>query len=97
MHGDSDFGSKFGGRDEIGGVQKYVTAMHSACERIEREIDGETAPGGLFHGSKAHFGGATQIDAGWRTQFEIAAVVQTGDIEAETAKIVGQKDGAADF
>src|SRR6266852_863318 len=92
-----DLGCEFGARHERGSADELIVAMHRAEEGIEGKVDGQLAPRGLFHGVEPNFGSAAQGDAVRRAEREITPVIQSGDVEAESAEIVGEKNGAADF
>ena len=100
-----DGGGKFGARNESGSIyRRVVLAMQSICKGVEAKKTGD-APGRLLDGAEADFGRVAERDAGGGrtpvvedvTEAEERFIGKTREIEAETAEIVGQESGAADF
>ena len=97
MEGDGDLRREFGARDKIRCVEKLVVTMHCATEGVEGKIDWQLAPRSLLDRGKAPFRNAAKVNAVRRTEFQIAAVAEAGDVDAEAVKTVGQESGAANF
>ena len=84
-----------------------VGAMKQASGGVERKINGQVTPGRLFDRAKAEFGHISEGNAsrgdrrcskgGGDRKRQETFVIEAGDIQAETAEIIGEEDGAADF
>ena len=113
MQGNGNARREFVAVNEIGSLIISIAAVHDARESVEAEIDRGAAPGGLLDGTEAHFRHIAEGHAGgWNGgsgrscgcgrncgdgKGEKALVVEAREIEAEPARIIGQKNGAANF
>src|SRR5882724_10874249 len=93
--------------DEVRSFDSFIAAVHRACKGIEAKIDGNSAPGSLLDGPETRFRRIAKGDAGgWNRgsdrgrsdgKREKALVIERREIETEAAKIIGDKNGAANF
>ena len=107
MYGDGHARSEFVACDEIRGFNYFIAAAYRACKGVKPKIDGKLAPGGLLDGAETRFRRIAKGDAGgWNRgsgqgrsdgKREKALVIERREIETEAAKIIGDKNGAANF
>src|SRR5712664_3714558 len=107
MQGDGNARSEFVAGDEIRGFNHFIAAAHRARKGVKPKIDGKLAPGGLLDGPETRFRRIAKGNAGgWYRgsgqsgsdgEREKILVIERSEIEAEAAKIIGEKSGAANF
>src|SRR5580700_1504559 len=82
---------ELGSLHHLVGIDQRIGTAHGAAHSVESKVHRPFVPEGPVYGTEADFRGAADDDAGFGLRIEKVLIIKRRDIQAESAKVIGDE------